>query len=87
MVLDFGGDDITSFLLTLLLRINFPYKEADLTKWYDWVVIEDLKERLVVLSEVRTISSFFFRTSFIKRKEADGREWLQCAGRHRPQPV
>ncbi|GAA5832620.1 hypothetical protein JCM11251_001389 [Rhodosporidiobolus azoricus] len=51
MVLDFGGDDITSFLLTLLLRINFPYKEADLTKWYDWVVIEDLKERLVVLSE------------------------------------
>ncbi|GAA5890149.1 hypothetical protein JCM6882_009242 [Rhodosporidiobolus microsporus] len=51
MVLDFGGDDITAFLLTLLLRINFPYKEADLTKWYDWVVIEDLKERLVVLSE------------------------------------
>ncbi|BGP17439.1 hypothetical protein JCM10213_003278 [Rhodosporidiobolus nylandii] len=51
MVLDFGGDDITSFLHTLLMRQNFPYKEADLARWYDWIVIEDLKERLVVLSE------------------------------------
>ncbi|GAA5984551.1 hypothetical protein JCM11641_006546 [Rhodosporidiobolus odoratus] len=51
MVLDFGGDDITSFLLTLLLRTGFPYKEADLSRWYDWTLIEDLKERLVVLSE------------------------------------
>ncbi|GAA5893576.1 hypothetical protein JCM5296_007491 [Sporobolomyces johnsonii] len=51
MVLDFGGDDITSFLFTLLMRNNFPYKEADLTKWYDWVVLEDLKERSIVLSE------------------------------------
>ena len=52
MVLDFGGDDVTSFLFTLLSRINFPYKEADLAKWYDWIVLEDLKERIVVLSEV-----------------------------------
>lgn len=52
MVLDFGGDDITSFLFTLLSRINFPYKEADLANWYDWTVLEDLKERIVVLSEV-----------------------------------
>ncbi|GAA5949539.1 hypothetical protein JCM21900_000256 [Sporobolomyces salmonicolor] len=51
MVLDFGGDDITSFLFTLLMRNNFPYKEADLTKWYDWVVLEELKERSIVLSE------------------------------------
>ncbi|GAA6053412.1 hypothetical protein JCM3770_002314 [Rhodotorula araucariae] len=51
MVLDFGGDDITRFLLTLLLRINLPYKEANLARWYDWIVIEELKERLVVLSE------------------------------------
>ncbi|GAA6008824.1 uncharacterized protein JCM10292_004683, partial [Rhodotorula paludigena] len=51
MLLDFGGDDVTTFLLSLLQRIHFPYKEADLTKWYDWVVIEELKERLVVLSE------------------------------------
>ncbi|BGP49325.1 Actin-like protein arp8 [Rhodotorula kratochvilovae] len=51
MVLDFGGDDITRFLLTLLLRNNFPYKDADLARWYDWIVVEELKERLVVLSE------------------------------------
>ncbi|CEQ43221.1 SPOSA6832_05131 [Sporobolomyces salmonicolor] len=56
MVLDFGGDDITSFLFTLLMRNNFPYKEADLTKWYDWVVLEELKERSIVLSEVRRSS-------------------------------
>lgn len=52
MLLDFGGDDVTSFFFTLLSRINFPYKEADLSKWYDWIVLEDLKERIVVLSEV-----------------------------------
>ncbi|TNY24394.1 nucleus protein [Rhodotorula diobovata] len=51
MVLDFGGDDITHFLMTLLHRLSFPYKEVDLAKWYDWVVVEELKERLVVLSE------------------------------------
>jgi len=36
----------------LLNRTGFPYKEADLTKWYDWIVLEELKERSVVLSEV-----------------------------------
>ncbi|GAA5852273.1 hypothetical protein JCM3766R1_004922, partial [Sporobolomyces carnicolor] len=51
MVLDFGGDDITSFMHVLLERTGFPYKEADLSKWYDWIVLEDLKERSVVLSE------------------------------------
>ncbi|GAA5971070.1 hypothetical protein JCM8115_006137 [Rhodotorula mucilaginosa] len=64
MVLDFGGDDITSFLFTLLSRINFPYKEADLANWYDWTVLEDLKERIVVLSEgdiTLSLNDFFVR--------------------------
>ncbi|GAA5877654.1 hypothetical protein JCM3774_005372 [Rhodotorula dairenensis] len=64
MVLDFGGDDITSFLFTLLSRIEFPYKEANLANWYDWVVIEDLKERIVVLSEgdiTLSLNDFFVR--------------------------
>jgi actin-related protein 8 len=52
MVLDFAGDDITSFMHVLLNRNGFPYKEADLSRWYDWIVLEDLKERSVVLSEV-----------------------------------
>ncbi|GAA6022077.1 hypothetical protein JCM11491_004742 [Sporobolomyces phaffii] len=51
MVLDFAGDDITSFMQVLLNRNGFPYKEADLSRWYDWIVLEDLKERSVVLSE------------------------------------
>ncbi|GAA5987184.1 hypothetical protein JCM10908_001851 [Rhodotorula pacifica] len=64
MVLDFGGDDITAFLFTLLSRISFPYKEANLANWYDWIVIEDLKERIVVLSEgdiTLSLNDFFVR--------------------------
>ncbi|KAM0786552.1 hypothetical protein ACM66B_002009 [Microbotryomycetes sp. NB124-2] len=51
MTLDFGGDDITQFLLALLTRTNFPYKEADLTRWHDFRVLELLKEQIVVLGE------------------------------------
>lgn len=63
MVLDFGGDDITQFLHTLLSRNNFPYQEADLMRWYDFTVLEDLKERLVVLSEVCCVRSVNKRAS------------------------
>lgn len=72
MILDFAGDDITSFLHTLLQRLNFPYKEADLSKWYDWIVLEDLKERSVVLSEVRSsILSSTCRSSPCYTAQAD----------------
>jgi actin-related protein len=63
MVLDFGGDDITTFLLSLLQRINFPYKDCDLSRWYDWNVVEELKERVVVLSEVRPFPMLSFASS------------------------
>lgn len=53
MLLDFGGDDITEFLHTLLIRTNFPYRDADLSRWADYTLMEELKERMVVLSEVR----------------------------------
>ncbi|KAJ7180728.1 hypothetical protein C8R46DRAFT_1070410 [Mycena filopes] len=49
--LNMGGDDITEFLYVLLERINFPYRDIDLARWYDWSVIEDLKARLCSLSE------------------------------------
>ena len=52
MRLDFGGDDITELLHTLLQRISFPYRELDISKWGDWHLIENLKERMIVLSEV-----------------------------------
>ncbi|OCH96264.1 actin-like ATPase domain-containing protein [Obba rivulosa] len=51
MLLDMGGDDITEFLYVLFEKIGFPYKELDLTRSYDWAVIEDLKARLCTLAE------------------------------------
>ncbi|KAI0923712.1 hypothetical protein AcV5_009185 [Taiwanofungus camphoratus] len=51
MSLNMGGDDITEFLYVLLEKISFPYKDADLARWYDWNVMEDLKARLCTLLE------------------------------------
>ena len=50
--LSIGGDDITEFLYVLLDKINFPYKEVNLARAYDWSVMEDLKERICTLQEV-----------------------------------
>jgi len=50
-----GGDDITEFLYVLLRRIHFPYRDLDLTRSYDWNVMEDLKNRLCTLAEVRLL--------------------------------
>ncbi|TFK51830.1 actin-related protein [Heliocybe sulcata] len=49
--LNIGGNDVTEFLYVLLNRINFPYREINLMRWYDWEVLEDLKKRLCTLSE------------------------------------
>lgn len=75
MVLDFAGDDITEFLHTLLIRTNFPYRDADLTRWHDFTLLEELKERMVVLSEVRPVTSLPLLTlahlaSFAGRRRA-----------------
>ena len=51
-----GGNDITEFLHELLQKINFPYKDLDLARSYDWNVIEDLKGRLCTLAEVSLAS-------------------------------
>lgn len=55
MTLNMGGDDITEFLYVLLGRINFPYKDLDLSRSYDWNVLEDLKSRLCTLAEVHLL--------------------------------
>lgn len=52
MSLNMGGDDITEFLYVLLERINFPYRDINLARWHDWLVMEDLKSRLCTLAEV-----------------------------------
>ncbi|KAF9240697.1 hypothetical protein BU15DRAFT_87583 [Melanogaster broomeanus] len=51
MSLNMGGDDITEFLYVLLERISFPYREINLARWHDWLVMEDLKSRLCTLAE------------------------------------
>lgn len=51
MSLNIGGDDITEFLYVLLERINFPYRDMDLRRSYDWNLMEDLKSRLCTLAE------------------------------------
>ncbi|KAF8519013.1 hypothetical protein BU17DRAFT_76035 [Hysterangium stoloniferum] len=50
--LTMGGDDITEFLLTLLKHIRFPYREADLSRSYDWKLIEQLKSTICTLAEM-----------------------------------
>ena len=52
ILLNSGGDDITEFLYVLLQKISFPYKVIDLTRSYDWNLMEDLKARLCTLLEV-----------------------------------
>lgn len=52
MSLNIGGNDITEFLYVLLERINFPYRDINLARWHDWLVMEDLKSRLCTLAEV-----------------------------------
>lgn len=53
MTLSIGGDDVTEFLYVLMGRISFPYKEFDLARLHDRLVIEDLKCRICTLNEVR----------------------------------
>ena len=58
MLLNTGGNDITEFLYVLLERINFPYRDINLARWHDWLVMEDLKSRLCTLAEVRALIDF-----------------------------
>lgn len=53
LALDYGGDDVSELYLRLLERINLPYRSADLTRTYDWIMMEDLKFRSASLAEVR----------------------------------
>ncbi|QRW03261.1 actin [Ceratobasidium sp. AG-Ba] len=44
ITLDFGGDDITEYLHYLLKGINFPYRECQLDRTYDWAIMTKLKK-------------------------------------------
>ncbi|WVQ70170.1 uncharacterized protein L199_008395 [Kwoniella botswanensis] len=49
--LNYGGDDITSALVTILQRSNFPYKELDLARSQDWIMMDNLKNKICTLEE------------------------------------
>ncbi|TIC10142.1 actin-like ATPase domain-containing protein [Wallemia mellicola] len=51
MELAYGGDDVTEFLHDLLKEAAFPYKEADLTKSWDWSIFQGMKEKVCNLNE------------------------------------
>jgi hypothetical protein len=55
-----GGNDVTEFLYVLLRRVGFPYKDADLSRTYDWAMLEQLKRSMCSLSEVRYTISYLY---------------------------
>lgn len=50
--LAYGGDDITIVLAALLERSSFPYRDLDLAKAQDWIMLDNLKIRISTLEEV-----------------------------------
>lgn len=51
-MLNYGGDDVTIALAHLLERAAFPYKEVDLARAQDWLLVDGLKSRICTLEEV-----------------------------------
>lgn len=49
--LNYGGDDITSAMVSLLERASFPYKNLDLSKSQEWLMMDNLKIKICTLEE------------------------------------
>lgn len=52
MLMKFGGDDIAQTFTQVVKTIDFPYKEVDLTKNYDWDLMTWLAEQCCCFNEV-----------------------------------
>ena len=50
--LSYGGEDVTRTFIRLLSRISFPYKEVDLNRMYDFLLVDDLKKRLCTFNDI-----------------------------------
>jgi actin-related protein 8 len=55
MVQGYGGDDITELFLQVAKTVQFPYKEADLSREYDWEVCQNLVQQCVAFNEVSSV--------------------------------
>lgn len=53
LTLSLGGDDITEMFYVLLQQSRFPYREMDLTRLYDWNLMQDLKHQYCSFHIVR----------------------------------
>jgi actin-related protein 8 len=51
ITLNYGGDDVTIALKALLERASFPYRDLDLSKPQDWLMLDELKTRICTLEE------------------------------------
>lgn len=49
--LSYGGDDVTVALAALLQRSSFPYKDLDLSRTQDWIMMDNLKKKVCTLEE------------------------------------
>lgn len=56
MNLKYGGDDITAVLMKFLMNSGFPYRDfAPQHNVYDWLLAEELKEKLCTYNEVMAL--------------------------------
>ncbi|EIW69617.1 hypothetical protein TREMEDRAFT_62486 [Tremella mesenterica DSM 1558] len=51
IMLDYGGDDVTKALTTILQRSAFPFKDLDLSRSQDWKMMDNLKIKICTLEE------------------------------------
>lgn len=52
MVQGYGGDDVIELFLQVAKTVNFPYKEADLAREYDWELCRSIIEQCGAFNEV-----------------------------------
>ncbi|KAJ3081334.1 actin-like protein arp8, partial [Quaeritorhiza haematococci] len=60
-----GGDDITTVLMSLFLKNDFPYRECDIAKnVFDWMLVDELKQKFCTVNEMELtaqVYDFFVR--------------------------
>jgi len=52
--LNYGGDDITAALTAMLQRSAFPYRDLDLARSQEWLMMDNLKIKMCTLEEVHS---------------------------------
>ncbi|KAK6539819.1 actin-like protein arp8 [Orbilia ellipsospora] len=56
--LKFGGDDVTTTFMQMLLANSFPYSDINLFRRYDYLLAEDLKIKYASLNEADVVVQF-----------------------------